>query len=102
MRASKDRTGLFMNKSEFVITSKIGQQLLEWCNQGSIGKNEVENRINECLSISELMKLYKEFPKFQQSLNAQYQSKKQQLENLVKPENFSSNGISKSTPQSGQ
>ena len=85
-----------MNKSEFVITSKIGQELLDWCNQGSISQNEVESRINECLSISELMKLYKEFPQFQQTLNSQFQSKKQQLENLVKPSNFSSNGINKS------
>lgn len=96
VRASKDRTGLYMNKSEFVITSKIGRQLLDWCNQGSISQNEVESRINECLSISELMKLYKEFPQFQQTLNSQFQSKKQQLENLVKPSNFSSNGINKS------
>ena len=96
VRASKDRTGLYMNKSEFVITSKIGRQLFDWCNQGSISQNEVESRINECLSISELMKLYKEFPQFQQRLNSQFQSKKQQLENLVKPSNFSSNGINKS------
>lgn len=99
VKASKDRTGLFMNKSEFVITPEIGKQLLNWCNQGSVNKHEVIDRINECLSIGELMSLYKQFPQFQQSLNIQFQKKKQQLENLVKPENFSSNGVSKSTPK---
>ncbi|MPS66267.1 AAA family ATPase [Chryseobacterium sp.] len=34
-KASKDRTGLFMNKPEFVITSKTGKMILEWCNSGS-------------------------------------------------------------------
>ena len=98
---SKDRTNLFSGKPEFKINASTGKRILEWCNAPS-SQEEVLKRINECLSISELMKLYKEFPQFQQSLNAQFQSKKQQLENLVKPENFSSNGISKSTPQSGQ
>ena len=32
VKASKDRTGLFMNKPEFVITSKTGERLLQWCN----------------------------------------------------------------------
>jgi hypothetical protein len=33
-KASKDRTGLFMNKPEFVITSETGKQLIEWANKG--------------------------------------------------------------------
>lgn len=34
VKASKDRTGLFMNKPEFIITSDTGKQLLEWANSG--------------------------------------------------------------------
>ncbi|WP_294231979.1 AAA family ATPase [uncultured Chryseobacterium sp.] len=34
-KASKDRTGLFMNKPEFLITSDTGKMILEWCNSGS-------------------------------------------------------------------
>jgi hypothetical protein len=34
-KASKDRTGLFMNKPEFLITSNTGKMILEWCNSGS-------------------------------------------------------------------
>ncbi len=99
--ASKDRTNLFNGKPEFMISTATGKRILEWCNAPS-SQEDVLKRINECLSISELMKLYKEFPQFQQPLNAQYQSKKLQLENLVKQSNFSKNGISKSTPQSGE
>lgn len=32
--ASKDRTGLFMGKPEFVITEDTGRILLDWCNSG--------------------------------------------------------------------
>ncbi|WP_282136033.1 AAA family ATPase [Seonamhaeicola maritimus] len=99
VKASKDRTGLYMGKSEFVITSKIGKQLLDWCNQGSISKNEVVNRISECLSVGDLMKLYKEFPQFQKLLNAEFKSKKQQLEQISNPNNFSQNGINNSNPK---
>ena len=38
------------------------------------------------------MALYKEHPSFQLPLKALYQAKKNQLEQLVKPENFSQNG----------
>lgn len=33
-KASKDRTGLFMGKPEFVISSETGKQILYWCNSG--------------------------------------------------------------------
>lgn len=33
-KASKDRTGLFMNKPEFIITSDTGRKILDWCNSG--------------------------------------------------------------------
>jgi len=32
--ASKDRTGLFMGKPEFIITEDTGRILLDWCNSG--------------------------------------------------------------------
>ena len=39
-KASKDRTNLFMNKPEFVITPETGKSILNWCNEG---KSESEN-----------------------------------------------------------
>ena len=32
--ASKDRTGLFMGKPEFVISEKTGREILDWCMEG--------------------------------------------------------------------
>ncbi|QCD61114.1 AAA family ATPase [Tenacibaculum maritimum] len=91
--SSKDRTNLFSGKSEFKITEKTGRHILDWCNE-PINNKPVSDKIQECLSVSQLMKLYKESPQFQHSHKEQFMSKKQQLENLVKPQNFSSNGTS--------
>ena len=33
--ASKDRTGLFMGKPEFIITENTGKRILNWCNSAS-------------------------------------------------------------------
>ncbi len=92
--ASKDRTGLFMNKPEFVITSKTGERLLKWCNAKTVTVKDIVEKINSSLSLSELTKLYNENPSFQQPLQQQFMSKKNQLEKLINPENFSQNGNS--------
>jgi hypothetical protein len=34
VKASKDRTGLFMDKPEFIITPATGKKILEWCMTG--------------------------------------------------------------------
>lgn len=34
-KAGKDRTGLFMNKPEFVISEETGKQILDWCESGA-------------------------------------------------------------------
>jgi hypothetical protein len=34
-KASKDRSGLFMGKQEFVITEEVGKAITEWCNSGA-------------------------------------------------------------------
>jgi hypothetical protein len=34
-QASKDRTGLFMDKPKFPITADTGKKILEWCNSGT-------------------------------------------------------------------
>ena len=94
VKASKDRTGLFMNKPEFVITSKTGERLLQWCNSKPVTVKDIVEKINSALSVSELTKLYNDNPSFQQALQPQFRSKKEQLEELVNPQNFSQNGNS--------
>jgi hypothetical protein len=89
--SSKDRTNLFSGKSEFKITENTGRLILDWCNE-PVNTKPITDRIQECLSISQLMDLYKQNPQFQYSHKDEFKSKKEQLEQLVNIENFSQNG----------
>ena len=79
-KASKDRTGLFANQAEFIITPQTGKMILDWCNAGEVNTvNEVVASIEACKSVDELFIIYKAYPQFQQTLKEQYQNKKRQL-----------------------
>jgi hypothetical protein len=79
-KASKDRTGLFVNLPEFVITPETGRMILNWCQSGSeITADVILGRIGDCSTIKELLSLYRMFPQFQESLKEEYQNKKRQL-----------------------
>lgn len=93
-KVSKDRTGLFIGEPEFVINSAIGKKLLQWCRIVPLIKKSIDTRINECLSVSKLMELYKLNPGFQKSHQAEFQQKKIELEELSNPNNFTKNGVS--------
>lgn len=66
--ATKDRTGLFVSKPEFKITSETGRAILNWCSQGiekpqltdgfeSLKPTKIES-INQCNTVDELRELY--------------------------------------------
>ncbi|MBL7738444.1 MAG: AAA family ATPase [Chitinophagaceae bacterium] len=66
--ASKDRTGLFMDKPEFRITSAVGDQILAWCQEGiEETKDEFADKIKACVSYDQLKKLYTDNPQHQAS-----------------------------------
>ncbi len=83
--ATKDRTGLFMDQPEFVITSAIGEQILAWCQQGTEEKVSFEQRINSCATYEELKTLYTSNPRYQGSHIEIFSRRK---EELLKPSNF--------------
>lgn len=89
--SSKDRTGLYMNKPEFLITEETGKQILEWCNT-STSEEEIIRRINVCLAMKELVNLYRQFPMYQDKLKPIYLSKKEELGSLTNNKNFNHNG----------
>lgn len=81
--ASKDRTGLFMDKPEFKIIEQTGEQILQWCKEGELNQTTDEaflRRINRCASIGELLKLYKLNPNEQDLYNPFFSEKKKQLQ----------------------
>lgn len=108
-KASKDRTGLFMNKPEFIITPETGELILDWCNCGkeifnntsntpsfnNLSEQEVYEQIQMCNSIAELLALYKKYPDFQENLKPDYEARKSLLIQLTNLNNYSQNGHSK-------
>lgn len=101
-RASKDRTGLFVDKPEFLITVETGKQILEWCNQGipsDLESDVFTEKIISCNSIAELGRLYIQHPQYQQTHNTQFTKRKKELQPasitgdaLINPQNLHSNG----------
>lgn len=98
-RASKDRTGLFMGKPEFVISSETGKQLLQWCNAGISVEDEVRLLIQSAKDTNELLEIFNQYPSYQAILQAEFAQKRQSLEvirstmPIFNPQNFSTNGI---------
>ena len=43
--SSKDRTGLFMGKPEFIISENTGKEILDWCSTGTSGLDEQKEAI---------------------------------------------------------
>jgi hypothetical protein len=98
--ATKDRTSLFSGKPEFKLTPIIGQKLNDWCNQGiaTNPKEELIEKINNAVTVDELLKLYKNNPAYQESLHEHFTKQRQRLDinrtahELIHQQNQSSNG----------
>lgn len=52
--ASKDRTGLFMDKPAFIITETTGASIKQWCDDGIDEVKEAIAKLPNCLSVEEL------------------------------------------------
>ncbi|WP_179318808.1 AAA family ATPase [Winogradskyella helgolandensis] len=92
--SSKDRTGLFMGKSEFVINTSTGKKILDWCNNGT-SLEEVREQIKSCNDIEALRLLYSQYYSMK-ALDADFKLQKETIQSkkqLLNPQNISSNGI---------
>jgi hypothetical protein len=80
--ATKDRTSLFMDKPAFKLSPFIGEQIRNWCNQGtpSFQRETVIRRIEDAKSLGELLTLYKHSPGFQTSLHDHFSRRRKELE----------------------
>jgi len=68
-KASKDRTGLYMNKPEFVITSETGKQLIEWANSGVDPKKWLIESLSNASNRAEGITLWKNNPSLQNDMD---------------------------------
>lgn len=101
--ASKDRTRLFMNKPEFIITSGLGKKLKNWCD-ANINIDEVYSEINQCLTVEGLRHIYSKYPNLQETIKKKILERKQEIElskseildnkKIVESVKTSNNGVS--------
>ena len=76
--ASKDRTNLFVNKPEFIITPDTGKAILDWCNDG-VTIDKVRQLVERAETIEDLSSLYRQYPEWSQELMNSYIQRKEQL-----------------------
>jgi len=99
--ASKDRTGLFMGKPEFIITIGIGKKILEWCNSGT-DLQEARQNIKNCTNLNLLRELYAQYSNWRELLEYDFKAQKNIIlskEKLLTTQNINQNGISTSNPR---
>lgn len=78
--ASKDRTGLFMDKPAFVPTVITGKTILSWCNHTTSGIHHLLQKISNCTSVKDLIQLYNRIPEHhQEALLSEFTKKRQAL-----------------------
>lgn len=99
--SSKDRTGLFMGKPEFVISSSTGKQILDWCKSGSAEpikqvatRQDVKNEIQVCTSVAELVSLFKQYPQYQEDLRPDFELRRLNLAPTINQQTYAQNGYS--------
>jgi hypothetical protein len=82
-KASKDRTGLFIDKPEFIINTSTGRKISEWCEQGvGTGKEKVLKEIGVCETIEGLRHIYSKYPEIQDTIKPLILQRKQELESI--------------------
>jgi hypothetical protein len=80
--ASKDRTGLFSGKPEFIINSSTGKKLIEWCNQG-VSIDKIKEEINACETPEALKQVYAKYPNLSTELYPVVVARKEELDNIL-------------------
>jgi hypothetical protein len=80
-KATKDRTGLFMDKPEILITKGVGRMLIDWCNQG-VSIADAKKEIAECTTVEGLRHLYQKYLPLKKELNDTILNRKQEIESV--------------------
>ncbi|WP_321370514.1 AAA family ATPase [uncultured Draconibacterium sp.] len=94
--ASKDRTGLFMDKPAYVITTKHGDKILKWCNSG-ISLDEVINQVQQAKDVVQLRDLLTTYPEFRGTIEPLAIKRKEVLNaEIINQTKIGTNGTRKS------
>jgi len=84
--ASKDRTGLFINRPDFRISIDTGKEISQWCS-AAISADSIRSQIQAAKSIEELTRIYNQYPTWYAQLQQDFNLRKQQLQPMQQPIN---------------
>ena len=91
-KASKDRTGLFMNQPEAIITPEFGNKILEWCEAGT-SLSSVRKDILSAGSIDQLREILRTYPEYRKQLEPLAIKRKEELSaDIINLNKISGNG----------
>lgn len=80
-KASKDRTGLFVDKPEFLIGKATGRKLIAWSQFNSVLEASKEE-IKECTTLEGLRHVYGKYPSLKENLYPLIVEKQKEIQNL--------------------
>lgn len=89
--SSKDRTQLFEGKPPFTVNTSTGKKILDWCNS-TLTREELKQMVIECNTLKELTELYNTNLDLAKSIEHDFISKRDLLQNLINNATKSSNG----------
>jgi len=78
--ASKDRTGLFADKPQFMINATTGKRIIEWCNAEN-PKESIVRQIRCAKDVAELRRVYLSYPLYQKELEELFILRSKELQN---------------------
>jgi len=80
--ASKDRTGMFMDKPTFIISNKTGERIIRWCQTGKSVESVVE-LINAATTVEQLRDILKRYPDYRSQVEPLAIQRKKVLDNPI-------------------
>jgi hypothetical protein len=83
-KATKDRTRLFINKEEGVLTKETGEALKKWASQGRSELDDVMDLVRTCTTIDDLRSIHQNYPLVHDNIDYQIAKDKKKEELLNK------------------
>ncbi|MFC0263378.1 AAA family ATPase [Fontibacter flavus] len=93
-RTSKDRTGLFNNTPDFMISAETGDLIRQWCEQGKKAQNDhisLSEKIEACDTLEDLYSFYESLQNVTPDIMELFVARKKEI---VQPKPIQSNGKS--------
>ena len=80
--ATKDRTGLFMDKPSFMISQATGHRILNWCKAGKT-LADLKVDVTQTSTVDQLRDILKNYPNYRKELEPLCITRKKQLDNPI-------------------